>query len=292
MARIIITLFWLLCGVAVSAGKVTPVIITAGQSNTDGRVPDSMLPDYIKRDGFGGCMWSYGSGELSGNGSFEQFYPKVARRGGEALWGYDAVVYYRIAKAINREFYVIKESLGGTAVDPRCGSTQGMYWSATPEFLAANTAADRGGKSLLKAFTNNIGACIDSVLSQKPGGYEIKAFLWHQGESDRLKAECYYDNLKAVVSYVRRYLVEKTGDERYNSLTFICGTFSSESRQRSQGVVDALKLLAEEDANFHVIDMYDGSLLDDRLHFDADGAVLFGNRVFDKLVETGAIIAD
>ena len=57
-------------------------------------------------------------------------------------------------------------------------------------------------------------------------------------------------------------------------------------------MVDALKLLAEEDANFHVIDMYDGSLLDDRLHFDADGAVLFGNRVFDKLVETGAIIAD
>ena len=289
MTRIVISAILFVCCLAVSAETVVPVIITAGQSNTDGRVPDKFMPDSIRCGGFGGCMWSYGSGELSGGGRFEPFYPKVARRGGEALWGYDAVVYYRIAKAINREFYVIKESLGGTAIDPRCGSTQGMYWSASPGFLEANAASDKGGRSLLKAFTDNIGACIDSFLSKKPGGYEIKAFLWHQGESDRSKAECYYDNLKAVVSYVRRYLVEKTGDERYNSLTFICGTFSSGSRQRSRGVVDALERLAEEDADFHVIDMSDGSLLGDGLHFDAEGAVLFGNRVFDKLVETGAI---
>ncbi len=43
------------------------VILTAGQSNTDGRVSNEELPDYIKRDGYKYCQWSFGSGVHSGN---------------------------------------------------------------------------------------------------------------------------------------------------------------------------------------------------------------------------------
>ena len=71
---------------------------------------------------------------------------------------------------------VIKESLGGTAIDLRAPSTQKMYWSANSAFLDSTKAADKGGKSLLKAFTENIGACIDQQLSKCKEGYEIKAF--------------------------------------------------------------------------------------------------------------------
>ena len=265
--------------------KPVAVIIVAGQSNTDGRVSNDELPDYIKDKGYHHCWWSYGSGTISGGGCFERYWPRVAKPDNTKRWGYDAVVYHLIDKQIKRDFYVIKESLGGTAIDTGCSSTSQMYWSASPEFLASTAAADKGGKSLLKAFTENIGACIDNELSRKKGGFEIKAFLWHQGESDKKMAAHYYDNLKAVVAYVRTYLVEKTGDERYAHLPFICGTYSLKSRNRSEQVVDALHRLAEEDPNFFVVGIEDATIQRDNLHFDAKGAELLGQRVYKQLTE-------
>jgi len=287
---IISFLFLCICLGTYAQKKPVSVIITAGQSNTDGRVSNNDLPDYVKKDGYRHCLWSYGSDTISGGGRFERFWPRVAKPDNKERWGYDAVVYYLIDQHAKRDFYVIKESLGGTAIDTACVSTSGMYWNASPEYLAANAAADKGGKSLLKAFTENIGACIDNELSCHKGGFEIKAFLWHQGESDKKMAAHYYDNLKAVVAYVRNYLVEKTGDRRYAHLPFICGTFSNKSRDRSEEIVRALHRLAEEDPNFHVVDASDLTIQRDRLHFDAEGAELLGKRVYERLVQVAGKI--
>ena len=163
---ILILLLLFACIGASAKKKPVPVIITAGQSNTDGRVNNEELPDYIKQQGYRHCWWSYGSDTISGGGRFERFWPRVAKPDNTELWGYDAVVYYHIDRHIKRNFYVIKESLGGTAIDTACVSKNGMYWNASPEFLASTDAADKGGKSLLKAFTENIGACIDNELSR------------------------------------------------------------------------------------------------------------------------------
>lgn len=51
----------------------TPVYIVAGQSNTDGRVGNELLPDYIQTNKYHHCYWSYGSGTHSGEGKFELF---------------------------------------------------------------------------------------------------------------------------------------------------------------------------------------------------------------------------
>lgn len=283
-------LFLCICQGTYAQKKPVSVIISAGQSNTDGRVSNNDLPDYIKKNGYRHCLWSYGSDTISGGGRFEQFWPRVAKPDNKERWGYDAVVYYLIDQHAKRDFYVIKESLGGTAIDTACVSTSGMYWNASPEYLTANAAADKGGKSLLKAFTENIGACIDNELSRHKGGFKIKAFLWHQGESDKKMAAHYYDNMKAVVAYVRNYLVEKTGDRRYAHLPFICGTFSNQSRDRSEEIVRALYRLAEEDSNFHVVDASDATIQRDRLHFDAQGAELLGKRVYERLVQVAGKI--
>jgi hypothetical protein len=253
-------------------------------------VSNNDLPGYIKKNGYRHCLWSYGSDTISGGGRFERFWPRVARPDNKERWGYDAVVYYLIDQHAKRDFYVIKESLGGTALDTACVSNNGMYWNASPGYLAANAAADKGGKSLLKAFTENIGACIDHELSRQKGGFEIKAFLWHQGESDKKMAAHYYDNLKAMVAYVRNYLVEKTGDKRYAHLPFICGTFSNESRDRSEEIVRALYHLAEEDSNFHVVDASDLTIQHDRLHFDAQGAEMLGRRIYECLIQVAGKI--
>lgn len=265
------------------------VILTAGQSNTDGRVMNDELPQRILQNKYQYCQWSYGSGDVSGKGTFETFWPRMVHPRNPHRWAYDAVVYYEVEQRLKQPFYVIKESLGGTAIDTTCQSTNKMYWSANPDYLASTAAADKGGKSLLKAFTENIGACIDQQLSQLKGGYDIRVMLWHQGESDRKVPWRYYDNLKAVISYVRSYLVQKTGDLSYAQLPVVCGTYSENSRGYKKEIVEALYRLQSEDQNFHVVDVSDATLREDKIHFDATGAELLGMRMYNKLLEIGVI---
>lgn len=265
---------------AQSTVQGTPVILTAGQSNADGRVPLKDLPSYID---YKYCLWSYGSGDYeAATGQFVPFWPRTAKPGVERCWGFDAVVYYLLEQRWGRPFYVIKQTDGGTAIDPSCkGSTHGLYWSADADFLGSTGSASHGGRSLLKALTRQIDDCLRSL----PADYDFKFLLWHQGESDQKADSLYYENLKSVVAHVRSYLVERTGKTRYARLPVVCGTFSNRSRMRSAGVVSGLKRLAAEDADFYVVDASDLTLLGDSLHFDGRGAESLGRRVYDELVK-------
>lgn len=271
--------FWPVTDNDISCHSV-PVILTAGQSNADGRVPLADFPAHIK---YSYCLWSYGSGDFEkATGQFTPYWPHVARKNIGECWGFDAIVYYLLEQQWQRPFYVIKHTDGGTAIDPSCKkSTHGLYWSADSVFLANTKSASHGGHSLLKAFTRQI----DDCLANLPSDYDIKFLLWHQGESDQPADSLYHDNLMAVVSHVRQHLVAVTGNKKYANLPVVCGTFSKNSRMRSQKVVDALYRLEREDPHFHVVDASDLPLLDDRLHFNAQGAQQLGQRVFDKLVE-------
>ena len=80
-----------------------------------------------------------------------------------------------------------------------------------PEWLAQAKPTSDGGNSLLLSFIQEIDMCIDKTLSRLKDGYQIDAFLWHQGESDYAKSKDYYRNLKTMVAYVRMHLTEKTG---------------------------------------------------------------------------------
>ena len=263
------------------------VIITAGQSNTDGRVMNNSLPNYIQQNKYKHCLWCYGSaGKIQTNG-FETFWPRMVHPSRPGRWAYDAITYYWLEQALQKDFYVIKWSLGGTAIDTGCSSTSGKYWSADPKWLAANHSTATGGKSLLLSFTESISACIDNKLDKLSEGYEIKAFLWHQGESDRHKGKNYYKNLKAVIAYVRNFLVEKTGNKQYKKLPFICGTVAHSNKQYSADVETALYKLAKEDKNFYVIDMSKAELQKDRLHFTAESAEYLGIKMYNKLIDLG-----
>ena len=257
-----------------------PVILTAGQSNADGRVPLADLPEELKEYKY--CQWSYGSGDFeTATGVFSPYSPRVAKPGIEQSWGFDAVVYKRLEQLWQRPFYVIKHTDGGTAIDPSCkSSTHGLYWSADKAFLDSTTSASHGGRSLLKAFERQIDDCLPNL----PKKYDIKCLIWHQGEGDQQAADRYYDNLKAVILHIRQHLYEVTGKKTYLRLPVVCGTYAKGSRQRSQQVVDALHRLSREDRNFHVVDASDLSLLPDRLHFNAQGAETLGQRVYDTLV--------
>lgn len=277
---------WLMNTVAFGKQEPVPVFIVAGQSNTDGRVPMSDFPKEISQENYKHCLWSYGSGTHAADGAFTNFWPKTYVAKNPKLWGYDAIVYDLLGKSLQQDFYVIKESLGGTAISPKAPkSTQRMYWSADEAFLDSVQSASVGGRSLLKALCDHIDRCIDGQLSQLKQGYEFKALLWHQGESDVKQAKVYQKNLEAVIAYIRQHLVNKTGDKRYASLPVIIGGISHQSRGYSSTLEPQQMAVAENDPNIYYVDVFDAPLLKDNLHFNREGAELLGKKVYNQLTE-------
>lgn len=264
------------------------VIIVAGQSNTDGRVPVADLPEYIKSmgiDSTGFAKGVYKYCKISQNrvdGKFVPFWPRRNR------WGYDAVTYYLLEQLYQKEFYVIKWAVGGTSITPENTDSRGGYWSATPEWLAQNTPTAKKGKSLLLSFTQQISNSISKTLSHLPEGYHIDAFLWHQGESDSAYGPDYYENLKNVVSYVRDHLTRKTGED-YSELPFIFGSVAKSNKRYNAEVEAAMKRLASEDKNAYLIDMSKATLLKDRLHFDKTSAEYLGKQMYDTMIQASSV---
>ena len=283
-------------GAGEPAGEPVAVFITAGQSNTAGRCMNDNLPEYIKALGsaYQYCNWSYTNGttrKSESEGVFRKFWPEMESTNNSGRFAYDAIVYYWIEKALQKDFYVVKHAMGGTSIDPTCTSSNDYHWSADATWLAEHASCNtEGGTSMLKAFCNNIGASLDALVANGKS-YDIKAMIWHQGESDRSGTgpDGYHDNLKAVVKYVRDYLVAKTGDNKYATLDFICGTVPTNSKQYNKKVYDALFTLANEDEHFHVIETSPGTFIGDQLHFDTNCAERLGINMYNKMVDLGLV---
>src|SRR5690606_2552821 len=87
--------------------KPVRVFITAGQSNTDGRVSNTLLPQYIKALA---SDTSYQTGKYryakisqnSREGDFVPYWPKGRITPG--LWTYDAVTYYQLEQVLQEDF--------------------------------------------------------------------------------------------------------------------------------------------------------------------------------------------
>lgn len=291
--------FCQVCGAQQPGAKISPrkVFLTGGQSNADGRPAISTMPkyiqDYVNRGGSRFCYWSYANGT---DAAWKMFggkmvpYMPYTDNNSTSRCGFDGIVYHLLEEKLQQRFYVIKESRGGTAIDPRCTSTGNLWWYADPTWM--KTASPRSGHSLAMEFTENIGLCIDNVLSQLEEGYEIQCIMWHQGEADRTQPAAYEGNLRQLVAYLRNFLVSKTGNERYAKLPFIAGTVNPKSTQYNAEVEASLYRLEKEDADFHVVDLSDCKLGTDVLHFDAVGCQSAAERMLAKMEELGLLEVD
>lgn len=269
----------------VYAQKPASVFLTAGQSNADGRVYNSQAPTYLK----GGYKYlHYTNVTSSSDGTFgKRTFTNMKER-----WAFCDVTHYHIEQALQTDFYGIKCTYGGTAIDTAATYEHLPVWCADTEWIARNNAY-RGdintGKSLTKSLTEGFGDCVDVTLSKLDKGYDVKAIMWHQGESDRKKAGNYYKNFKDMICYMRNAIYEKSGDEKDKTLPFIFGTVSRNSTQYSSGVEAAQKQVAEELPNVYWIDMSDAGLRSDNLHFDSAWTDYLGKQMFNKLVELGLV---
>jgi len=259
-----------------------PVILVAGQSNTDGRIKttETVFPFTLNH-----TLMSYCNGvDYTSEGSFSAYGTTPKSDSGES-WGYDAIIYNKVEEALggNTDYYVIKQSKGNTAVNLMCNGNGQHWWSANPVWLDRNTSANEGGRSLLKGLFGNIDKSL-KVLEDAEKAYDIKFLMWHQGEGDRGKQNDYEKQMKAVINEIRNFLVERTGNNKYSNLPVILGGVADVSSEYSAGVETSKQNLAAADGNIYYAPTgtmtLDEDFRSDKVHFNATGAEKIANAVW------------
>ena len=280
------------------AQQKAPVFLYAGQSNADGREYTTNLPDYMKQGGalpsspYTHLKWA----SICGNPSKTAFDPRVFNSG--ERYAFCDVTNYWIDKAVSTDFYAIKCAYGGTAIAPGVTAEKLPIWYADAEWMTTHyaykgddiTQAEYANyNSLTKNLTEGVASLIDGTLAALDAGYDVKAIMWHQGESDRNAAGSYYTNFKTMIQYMRQAIYEKTGDEADLTLPFIFGTVCRRSSQYSTGVEEAQKQVARDVENVYCIDMKNATLLSDNLHFDKQATEYLGKKMYNLLAELGLV---
>ena len=280
------------------AQQKAPVFLYAGQSNADGREYTTNLPDYMKQGGalpsspYTHLKWA----SICGNPSKTAFDTRVFNSG--ERYAFCDVTNYWIDKAVSTDFYAIKCAYGGTAIAPGVTAEKLPIWYADAEWMTTHyaykgddiTQAEYANyNSLTKNLTEGVASLIDGTLAALDAGYDVKAIMWHQGESDRNAAGSYYTNFKTMIQYMRQAIYEKTGDEADLTLPFIFGTVCRRSSQYSTGVEEAQKQVARDVENVYCIDMKNATLLSDNLHFDKQATEYLGKKMYNLLAELGLV---
>ena len=281
---------------SVQAEKV-PVFIYAGQSNADGREYVQNLPDYMKVGSSPYSPYTHLKfAQVCGNPTKQSFDTRTLKTG--ERYAFCDVTNYWIDQAVSQDFYAIKCAYGGTAIAPGVTVEKLPIWYADATWMQTHNAysgqditqaAYANNNSLTKNLTEGVASLIDGTLAAIDGGYDVKAIMWHQGESDRNAAGDYYVNFKTMIAYMRQAIYAKTGDENDLNMPFIFGTVCRRSSQYSAGVEAAQMQVAAEDANVYLIDMKNATLLGDNLHFDKQATEYLGKKMYNKLVELGLV---
>lgn len=285
MRTIIYLVLFVIGHLAVHSQTPVSVFITAGQSNAEGRAPSADKPDYLDK---GYKHLKYAFVRSTQDGKFGKY------KFGDTFAFCD-VTNHLLDQALDRDFYSIKCTYGGTSITP------GQYnenesgwkpvWYADSIWIARNKAHNSkdGGLSLTLSLTEGFARCVDKTLGKLKNGYDVKAIMWHQGESDRKKPDEYYHNFKNMIVFMREQIYAVTGREKDKTLPFIFGTVPHASRQYNPVIEAAQLKVAQELPNVYPIDLSDVSLQDDVLHFDGKGTDYVGRLMFNKLVELGLV---
>ncbi len=116
---------------------------------------------------------------------------------------------------------------------------------------------------------------------------DLKAILWHQGESDAPpdRAAVYKENLKAVIARFR----EDLGQPELPFIIGQLGRFPGKPWTESEEVLDrAHREIAEEDPRVAFVSSEGLLPMEDQVHIDADSQREFGKRYADAWLELSA----
>ena len=145
MKNLILILIFAAVGLNTMASNPVHVIITAGQSNTDGRTPNEDLPAYIKALATDTLTYAEGAyrycqiAQNDGKGEFIPFWPRAKRSGKNNMWAFDAVTYYWLEQLLQEKFYVVKWAVGGTSIRDVFGLRRLNGWHRLSQLLMEET---------------------------------------------------------------------------------------------------------------------------------------------------------
>lgn len=274
-----------------------PVFIYAGQSNADGREYVQNLPDYMKVGMAPYAPYNHlRYANICGEPTAKDFGIRTLETG--TRYAFCDVANYWIDQAMNQNFYAIKCAYGGTAIAPGVTAEKLPIWYADATWMQTHHSYKgddltqetfKNYNSLTKNLTEGFASLVDGTLAALDNGYDVKAIMWHQGESDRNAADSYYDNFKTMIAYMRQAIYEKTGDEQDLQLPFIFGTICHQSTQYNAKVERAQLQVSKDVPEVYYIDMSDVTLRSDNLHFDGPATDYLGKMMYNKLVELGLV---
>lgn len=260
---------------------VTPVgnelitFIVAGQSNADGRDALVNAPVWLNQSNpvvTGVKMWDV-------NTSPHQFNDfKLGTNSGadvytQTTWAFDMIAMHNYYVGKNTTVYMVKRTKGGTPIYIDPNNIKGS-WNIN---FTGITSTNTGITVLLQDLHWYYQSAVTYATSVGKT-LNVKAILWHQGESDYLPvdaANSYYDNFKEVISYIRNNIVGNP------TLPIVYGTVPHDSGQYNVTVENAHLLIGLEDINAHVVNLANATLLVDGLHLDATSSIAFGDSVYN-----------
>ena len=173
MKNLILILIFAAVSLNTMASNPVHVIITAGQSNTDGRTPNEDLPAYIKALATDTLTYTEGAyrycqiAQNDGKGEFIPFWPRAKRSGKNNMWAFDAVTYYWLEQLLQEKFYVVKWAVGGTSIAPDYNASKGQR-------LLAYQCAEDGGEFMVErlvvwVFTTIFSLCFQYEVAECSG---------------------------------------------------------------------------------------------------------------------------
>ena len=157
----------------VSSQTPASVFITAGQSNAEGRASSDEKPEYLNK---GYKHLKYAFVRSAQDGKFGKYQP------GETFAFCD-VTNYLLDTALNKDFYSIKCTYGGTSITPgQYNDDEAAWkpvWYADSTWLAGNKAHNStdGGSSLTLSLTEGFAKCVEETLGRLKNGYDVKSLM-------------------------------------------------------------------------------------------------------------------
>lgn len=248
------------------------VILTGGQSNADGRAM-SPYPPYTQ---IGCCQMKVPNVNVWDwvNNKFVTFDFNIMNGGytyGTPQWAFDIIVAQMWRDSIPgaAPIYFIKATKGGTAFDPN--QTAGCWQYPSDSSNVPIKMYDTLYKHLndAKAWATAQGKVL-----------RVKAFLWHQGESDA------YPYVASNVSNYGTRLLRLFTQVRVlcsnSNLPIIMGTIPYASIAYRSDMETFMLNLPLQDPNIHVVNLHDAALVDE-YHMGSDWQTIFGQRTFQIL---------
>lgn len=254
-----------------------PLIIVAGQSNADGRIPYTDAPSWLANNNYAinnYMVWdtasetfkTYNVRGMTGNGG------AIAGTDGtgENKFAFDAFFAHSFLSQYGGSLYLVRQTLGGIGLQaqPTTG-TRNWTWQPDIDNIVA------GCNSMCLALMEKVNAAYNYAKRANLKLVPI-AVLWHQGENDATADRITYfkQNLSNLISWMRGLFLAPT-------LPFINADVNGSYNSYYAQVNTIFRELNAVDEYMKTVDMSGHSTTLDGVHFDLAATQYMGEQMFN-----------